>query len=502
MTHDQRLKRGLAAVAAVGLLLTGCATTPHPSPSSAVLSTPVRSPRLNPDPTLARFYHQKLIWKPCDQGQCTELLVPLDYAQPSGRAVRLKVARRAAAGERRGVVVVNPGGPGGSGVSFVSQFDRTGLEHYDIVGWDPRGVSGETTVRCADRAAMDRYLQVDLSPDTEAERVALAKAQREFAHSCAHNTDRAVLANLDTQSSARDLDILRAALGEDGLTYVGLSYGTFLGATYAELFPGRADKMVLDAAYTLSANEVVPQTLGFDRALADFARWCAGAEECRWGSSAEAVQAELKAWLMKLDSSPLRVKQRRLTQSLATVGLAAGLYSGQRGYSWLNTALAMARRGDGAALLAAADALTGRRADGSYGGLAWAFPAIMCADGPRDTEQQAYRRWQDDQAKAPFFGYFYGPQTQCTSWPVPAASQLTFTAAGAGPILVVGTVNDPATPYEDAVDMAQRLQGARLLTYEGTGHGAYGGRSSCIDQAVQAFLTSGVLPVEGKRCPA
>lgn len=483
-------RRGWASVAGL-VLLAGCLPVVPPLAPTAS-STPA---------ALARYYDQRIDWASCGGFDCASVEVPLDYARPDGATLRLAVKRvRATRQPRAGTLFVNPGGPGGSGVELVTYFDRSGLERLDVVGWDPRGVGGSSPVRCLDGADADAYLDLDASPDTPAERQALRDGARGFAQSCLARTGADLLARISTVDTARDLDVLRAAVGDATLTYLGYSYGTAIGATYAELFPDRAGRLVLDAPIDVTESRAVAQTVGFDRALGNFAAWCAGESSCGLGGSADAVVAGLRADLDRLDATPLKVRGRRLTQSLATAGLAAYLYAGKDAWPLLARAVRSLRQGDGSALLAMADEINSRDASGRYGGLFSAFPAIGCADAARVTHDEADRDWAADIAQAPFFASYLGPDYVCVDWSVPPTRLASVRGRGAPPILVVGATGDPATPYEWAVATSKALESAVLLTFDGEGHGTYGGKSACADAAVQAYLLDGTLPAPGTRC--
>lgn len=504
-------RRRVAAAVAAGLLLAGCSApaqpplpAPPPTPPSPVGATPTRAassptPAAAPiPPTLTRFYRQPLSWRSCGELQCATASVPMDYARPAGGTLTLALTRRpATSATRKGTLFVNPGGPGGSGIAFAAAFDPTGLADYDILGGDPRGVGRSGAVRCLDGAEADAYLALDLSPDTPAEEAALLAGARAFGEACVRASG-AVIGHLSAAENARDLDILRALVGDERLSYLGQSYGTMLGAHYAELFPGRVGRMVLDAAVDVTGTGV-PQVVGFERGLRAFAGWCAG-RSCRWGTSPEEVLASITALVDRLDARPLAVGGRPLTQSLAVTGVAGLLYGGSAAWPLLDAALGATASGDGSALLAVADRLTGRGPDGRYGDLFAAFQAITCADEPRVTVAVAERRWAAERAAAPFFGRLWGPQVVCASWPVPSAPAPVIDAEGAPPILVVGASGDPVTPYENAVRLAHSLDSGVLLTYGGDGHVAYG-RSACVTEAVRTYLNRGTPPAPGATCP-
>lgn len=471
------MRRGAVTLSVLALLASGCTPAPDSAPSGM----------------LASFYSQHLTWTSCGTGlECANAVVPLDYEHPDGAVLRLPVLRRRApAGPRTGTVFVNPGGPGASGTSFAARWNVPGLEHADVVGWDPRGIG----VTCLQGREADAFNDLDFSPDTPAELDALLQAERRFAAACEASSG-ALLAHASTQESARDLDVLRAALGEERLDFYGASYGTLLGAVYAELFPDKVRRLVLDSP--VDATGRPPTVAGFEAAFGDFASWCAGSG-CRWGQTRQAVLTSLTAWVRDLDSHPVAVGDRVLTQSRVAYGAAQLLYAGASSWPALRVSLEAAQDGDGKRLLEASDQMLGRRKDGSYAPIFAALPAIYCADQPRRIAAEAEAAWTAEARSEPFFGYLWGPDVTCTDWPVRPQPWLTPKAAGTAGVLVVGVTGDPATPYQNAVTLAQTLASATLLTLEGSGHGALG-RSECVDAAVAHYLTQGVPPPDGTHC--
>ncbi len=453
-----------------------------------------------PDGGMNGYLKQAVQWRTCaERYQCASIVAPLDYANPSAQAITLALARKpATATPKLGTLFINPGGPGASGRNMVTFFASKGLEQYDIVGWDPRGTNASTPVRCFDDSRTDAYNQLDSSPDDDAETNALLVGTYEFAKSCWEHSGE-LLEHISTIDTARDLDLMRGLVGDDKLSYLGYSYGTQIGAVYADLFPQRVGRLVLDAAVDITDDDTVIQAMGFDLALGNFAAWCAR-QNCSLGSSKDEVLKTITGFLDKLDAEPLTVDDRKLTQSLAASGIAGYLYGGIPAWQELSADLQAAIGGDGADLLRSSDGLNDRGQDGRYGSLFYSFPAIGCADSKDLGVVEAERRWAEDQKKAPIYGKYFGPGYTCALWPVRSAPQFQPTGSGAAPIVVVGATGDPATPYQNAVTMAKQLTSAVLLTYEGEGHGTFGGKSSCIDNAVIAYLTHGTVPADGSRC--
>jgi pimeloyl-ACP methyl ester carboxylesterase len=454
-----------------------------------------------PGTGLARYTRQRLEWKACGDGfSCSTMLVPLDYADPDGTAITLAVAKRPATGVKLGSLIINPGGPGGSGVGYVGHFDAAGLERYDIVGWDPRGVGRSTPVTCFGTADLDRYLSMDSSPDDPAEWQARIDGQVEFGQSCLRRSG-ALLKHISTMETVRDLDLLRGLVGDSKVNYFGSSYGTKIGALYAEMFPQRVGRMVLDGAVDINSTSKIDQVDGFERALHHFAAWCADAD-CKLGAQPDDVLSKIKQFLDRLDQQPLIVADgRTLSQQQGVEAVFYAMYGGTNSWPGLRDALTAAiLDGDGGGMLQLADAADRRDRDGIYGQLMYAFPAIRCLDSQDDSVREAAKRLAKDTEEAPILGQLNGPDLTCPLWPVKSApKQPEIDAAGAPPIVVIGTTGDPATPYEYAKAMADELSSAVLLTFDGEGHLAYG-QSRCIKTLVDAYLVRNQVPRDGTAC--
>ena len=479
-----------------------------PQSGSSDLPSPTSIGTAKPGTTVADYYHQHLSWTSCDGGfQCATLTVPVDYHKPAGATLGLVVIKAPASGTSRGSLVVNPGGPGGSGVEFVAQaapaFSQL-TEHFDLVSFDPRGVGRSAPIRCVTSAQLTHGLNLNPAPTTPAGIGALVRSDRAFARGCA-NRNGHYLAHVATIDEARDLDVLRAALGEAKLTYYGASYGTYLGAKYAQLFPTRIRAMVLDGAVnpaesTTRSNLV--QAEGFETDLHDMLAACVSAGSCPLGSTeAEAYQTvrDLEA---SIAAQPLAVGDRMLGPGLFFEGLASGLYS-TAAWKTLWTALAAAKDGDGASMLALADDLTERNSDGEYSNLIEANTAIGCIDRPSPRSIARYAATARAFARqAPDFGAAieYGSMS-CAFWPVPAVERPhPVHASGAPPIVVIGTTRDPATPYVWAQALAHQLRSGVLLTYDGDGHTAYLDGNACVEAAVKAYVEDLTPPPVGTTC--
>jgi pimeloyl-ACP methyl ester carboxylesterase len=506
------VSRGVLPVLFAVLILASACSPDQPAAEREPTSTSTPAPTDDIDLALVPFYSQRLVWGTCHEDfQCTTVEVPLDYAAPDGEVIELAVLRQPATGDDRiGSLLVNPGGPGASGTEYArsSPVNDDVAERFDIVGFDPRGVGESVPIDCLDDPALDDFIETDGSPDDPAEITQLQEQASTFIAGCTDRSDE-MLPHIGTVAVARDLDILRAALGDEVLHYRGASYGTDIGAQYAELFPERVGRLVLDGAVdpTLTGNEfLLGQAGGAERALTAYLEACAADGDCPLGQSAAEARSTLVDLLAVIDAAPLPTDDdgRPLTESLAVLGIVLPLYlSPDEGYLLLNLALERALAGDGSALLFLADQYLKRNPDGTYNGnLNEASSAVNCVDRSWEKEVAAIESGiaAFDQISAVFGPYLGWSGLVCAQWPVPPAPSSPVTAAGAAPILVVGTTGDMATPYEWAEALAGQLESGVLLTFEGGGHTAYRMGSECIDDAVDAYLIDGTVPEDGLRC--
>jgi pimeloyl-ACP methyl ester carboxylesterase len=495
-------------IAAATLMATACAGVPESGgPAKASEQGPAG---------LDSFYRQHPSWSDCKDGfQCADVRVPLNYAKPNDGELKLKVIRLPAQNRayRIGSLVTNPGGPGGSGVDFVRGAARafgTALrDRMDIVGFDPRGVGQSEPVRCESPKQLDQYFATDSSPDDQAEINQIAAVSKEFANGCETRSGR-LLPYVGTVNAARDIDILRAALGDRKLTYYGASYGTYLGAFYADQFPRNIRALVLDGAVDpkLTAEQInIEQAKGFERALRAFATDCVKSPTCPLGTgSVDEALNQVSALLARTDKTPLRNNSgdgRKVTEAIVSLGIAQPLYVKQL-WPLLRLSLTQAiKNGDGTTLLASADQQVERKPDGTYTNLMEANNAVNCVDKPYAHDVGAFQRQADQATKvAPRFGPFIVWSTLiCGYWPVRTTEQpRPLAAAGSPPIVVVGTTRDPATPYEWAKGLASELKSGVLLSLDGDGHTAYLQGNPCISKAVETYLVTEQPPAKDTLC--
>ncbi|MET8158276.1 alpha/beta hydrolase [Sphaerisporangium sp. NPDC005289] len=469
-----------------------------------------------PSAALAPYYGQKIAWTDCKNGfQCGKLEVPLDYAAPSGDRIAISVIRLPATGKQRiGSVILNPGGPGGSGIEYAraakTVLTPAILARFDTVGFDPRGVGESAPVHCLSGPQLDKFIGLDGTPDDSAEVKELAKGAKDFAEGCQAKSAK-LLPHVGTADAARDMDVLRAVLGDQGMTYLGKSYGTYLGTVYADLFPKKVRALVLDGAIDPALAPVptvnAAQARGFEVAFRSFLADCFNQTTCPFSpKNTDAALAQLTTLLKSTDEHPLRNNTgdgRKIDESWTTLGIVTALYD-KRSWPVLRTALAQAFRGDGTTLLRLADILVDRHQDGSYSNQTEANMAVNCIDHPYPRDTAAYEdAARAAQKESPHFGaYVMWGSLPCEYWPAkPIGTDKPLKAAGSPPILVVGTQRDPATPYEWAKALASQLSSGVLLSYDGDGHTAYRTGSSCIDAAVDRYLLSLTTPKTGTLCP-
>lgn len=451
-------------------------------------------------------------WTSCGGGfQCGTVSVPLDYANPSGEMIGIAVANKPATDPamRIGSLLINPGGPGASGITWVEESaPALGAlnRRFDLVGFDPRGVGLSSPIRCLDGPQQDAYIALDPVWDDPQEKQDGIQADRNYVAACEQRSGK-LLPYVGTEYAARDMDEIRAALGDAKLTYLGFSYGTFLGEMYAHLFPTHVRALSLDAVVdpVISAEELdVAQLRGFEANLQAFLADCrsrqSGSNACRYAANGDPGQ-KLIALLGRLDANPVRVGARMLTRAIALNGVLQALYD-QSYWQELDLSLVLADQGNGAGLMAFSDLYYERNADGSYANIEDANSAINCLDHPVLPNISDYDALAAEYEQAsPTFGQaFQYDWLTCTFWPVkPTRQPGPLDAPGAPPILLIGGTNDPATPYAWAQDVHSQIQNSVLLTRRGNGHGSYGS-SACVDAAENDYLINLTLPADGTVC--
>lgn len=500
----KKLPRLLAsAIACATLALSACSPSPLKLSDSEATLTPTQA-STQYSAGLASYYSQKVDWTKCGEFECATVKVPLDYANPQGESISLALKKREADGIKKGTLFINPGGPGGSGVDLVNSVSRMFssdlLRSYDVVGFDPRGVSRSTAVDCLTDSETDAMRASN-------EGASLAKG---ISEKCSKKTNPvALLDHIDTPSAAKDLDILRQLSGDSKLNYLGYSYGTYLGATYADLFPSNVGRMVLDGAVdpTLSAHQVsLGQAKGFENSLRGYVAYCLKRSSCPLTGSVDDGVKQVRTFLEGLRKSPLKTSdpERPLTYSLAVSAVIGPLYADSI-WDTLTMALSQGmKKHDGSMLLRIADLLASRDDKGHYtDNSAVAIIAINCLDYPVQGDKTTWANQAKEltQASPTFGASMAGSDEMCQLWGHKATHERTaLTAKGSAPILVVGTTGDPATPYEWAQSLNKQLSNSRLLTWKGWGHTAYGRADNCITKAVDNYLLSGTLPADNKTC--
>ena len=445
--------------------------------------------------------------------ECARIQVPLDYARPGGTQISIALLRihYADQPQRVGSLLVNPGGPGGSGVNLAvglaGELSTDVLQRFDIVGFDPRGVGLSAPVKCMSTAQEDQLLSLDTDVRTTAGLRAAKQLFAGFAASC-NAKYGATIGHYDTVDTARDMDRIRVALGDATMSYLGFSYGTELGAVYAHLFPKRIRVAALDGAVDPKLDGLVSQSsaqvAGFEQAFDQFAADCVTRDPCReLGDPRQAVYAIRD----QAATSPIRSSDaqdpRRATASLVLLGVLQALYSRDL-WPTLGTALLAARGGDAKGLLALADDYADRDESGQYSNFLDVYFTVTCNDlaaDPDDATIQAMgRAWA---TQYPMFGLWQAAGlTQCSGWQKQRTPIPPETAASSAPILVVGNLHDPATPYAGAVNLTKELGRASLLSWNGEGHTSYLEGSTCVDRAVNAYLINKTLPTPNTTCPA
>jgi pimeloyl-ACP methyl ester carboxylesterase len=463
-------------------------------------------------------------WAPCKPAatdesrippgaECGMLSVPVDYTKPDGDVAQIAMIRFKATGQKIGSLIVNPGGPGESGVeaaaSLIPTLPQSVRDRFDLVGFDPRGVANSTpAVWCNSDADNDRLRadpQVDYSPAGVEH---IEKETKEFVQRCVDKMGKEFLENVGTANVAKDLDSMRAALGDEKLTYLGYSYGTRIGSAYAEAFPDKVRAMILDGAVDPNADPIeadIRQAAAFQQAFNDYAADCAQSPDCPLGTDPAKAVEVYRSLVDPLVDKPAKTKDSRgLSYSDAIVGTILPLYSPSL-WRHLTQALSELKDGKGDTMLMLADLYMGRDGQGHYNNSTDVRVAVNCVDQPAVTDRaKTVEEDRRSREVAPFLSYgeFTGhaPLETCAFWPVPPTSTPhEIKVNGLPPILVVSTTNDPATPYQAGVDLAKQL-GGTLLTFDGTQHTVVFQGNACVDDIAARYLVDVTVPPPNTRC--
>ena len=500
------------------VVLAACGSTPtvhtdRADPIGSVGATPTGPSNTAPG------VQGNIDWGPCHDPsaedpslECATLTVPLDYDNPRGDTIDMALVRIPASSDRQGAVLFNPGGPGVSGFDFVAMGGQSlaaalGLDSFDLIGFDPRGVDRSGGIRCVSDEFADKHLYVDDTPDTPEEKALAEEAKTGFIDGCVAKYGD-TLRFYSTENTARDMDAIRSALGDEQISFLGGSYGTYLGAVYATMFSDRVRAMVLDSAFEPNGDTVEQQfktqLVGFENAFNNWISWCQQDSTCQF--TAADVGARWDALKQRLDDTPIAGPDGRLANNaVLETATNEALYS-RSDWPVLARALAQADDGDATGIFALADSYNRRADDGTYATLFQSFPVISCASGLQSAVSDDPEALVATlHAAAPRFGKditvddVTEPAQQCSKL-VGKADLAALSYAGDGPIVVVGGANDPATPIRWAQKMITELgPNARLVTFTGEGHGQILA-SSCVTKIEAALLADLKLPKPDTVC--
>ena len=493
--------RPLALAATLALAVTACGNSSSSSDTT-----------VNSLDTTTTFVVNAIEWKACEgststEVECGNIEVPFDYADPDQGSFVLYVKKHNASSpaDRIGSMMVNPGGPGFGGSSLADDaqyyFSQDLIDRFDIIAWDPRG-TGESTpaINCVD--TFDEYFGLDSPPETPEEKQALIDASQAFNDKCAENSGT-ILPYISTMASAQDINSLRLALGEEKVSYFGFSYGSELGTTWATMFPETVRAIVVDGAVDPNASSVqegMNQAKGFEGQLTTFLKQCSEKTTCAFHNGGKAEDAFDKL-VLDIDTTPLEVSKDRtpVTQGVLFTAVAQAMYSD---YYWpqLSEALNAAQGGDGKGILQLYDDYYQRNTDGTYGNELEAFLAISCLDDPGATSAaEVDLHIEEFITAAPRLGGNFAYGYSCALWPVEQADKVTITGKGAGPIVVIGTTGDAATPLESTRKMALGLEQGILIVVDANQHTGYGA-NNCVVKAVDEYLIKLKVPANETTC--
>ncbi|MER6946568.1 alpha/beta hydrolase [Nonomuraea sp. NPDC000554] len=466
--------------------------------------------------TLSRFYEQAVEWKACgdaalDQAgaQCAEITVPLDYSEPQGRTIKVAISRLKATDtkRRRGIMLSNPGGPGGEGLHFML-YIRGAMtpevsSRYDLIGMDPRGVGRSAAIDCAwPIGHMLWSAGLDRADFSEA-----VRTQADLARRCARKEgDR--IAHITTRNTARDMDVVRAALGEAKLSYFGMSYGTYLGAVFTQMFPHRSDRIVLDSAIdptAYMAGSIRNQGPINEAALDEWADWTAARDaDYHLGTTGRQVRARVEGLIRQAADSPIRIGEHLLDERFLPMTLFTLLPDARYNAHLAARVRQIADAAEGKPVQPTKDfddelrfTLTGRPQDLS------GQAAVICGDAavPRDPRWY-WRTIQRSRASQPVFGPYANNITACAFWPSPREPKTT--VRNDVPALIVQATRDTRTVYQEGVNLHRAMSGSRLVTLQDVRmHGIFGRLpNACVDNAVNTYFRDGTLPAAGLTCHA
>ena len=521
----RRMAAGVLAATAGVCLGVGVGAVPAAAGPAPAVAAQAAVPK-----GLESFYNQTVEWYDCGKTggmeksaeatafKCAKVKVPLDYSKPDGQTIEIAMKKHVATGSvHQGSLFMNPGGPGMSGVNQVetmADMNFAGVqEAYDIIGFDPRGVGSSTAITCtsaAETPAVAEAAPADVAADdTTFEQRAPQNAAwvKQLEANCAVNTAPAeLLDHVDTVSVARDLDVLRALSGNDKLNYVGFSYGTYLGAHYAELFPANTGRMVFDGAVdpSLSYSERSRgQALGYERALRNYVEWCHAGQSCPLTGDTDAGVKQVGDLISSANQTPVPSSDPNRPVKGSEILQVMVEHFRYSDVAWptltemLNQTINQHDASGFRTLLDQISTQASVVVGPMYG--------TNCLDYRVEGDMATWATQSKELERiAPRFGRIYeGADLGCQSWGHNTTRPSTaIHAKGAAPILVVGTTGDPATPYEWSMALAGQLESGQLLTWEGNGHTAYANpaHGPCVTSAVDTYLLTGAMPKKGLTC--
>ncbi|WP_247045957.1 alpha/beta hydrolase [Arthrobacter rhizosphaerae] len=503
-----------AGAMALVLLLASCSFLGQPKDSKPEDATGQADPSITDaaPAELRSYYGQSVSWTSCEeQFQCAKVKVPLDYDKPEGDSIEIAALRLPAKGNKKGSLLVNPGGPGASGYDFVKNAGPTHISdrvrsNYDLVGFDPRGVKRSAPVTCLTDQERDAAAQENYNYDLDADLQAYLESTKASIAKCVEKTGP-VLAHVDTISAVKDMDILRAVVNDAKLNYLGYSYGTLLGSTYASLFPDNVGRLVLDGALdpSLSSAEITRgQARAFEKAIRAYVTSCLQQQDCPVTGTVDSAVQQIRDLIQSVAANPRPAKDGRMVTGATFVSGFIVTFYDDGNWPLLTKALDDALKGDASTMQQLADFSADRGPDGTYSSNSgFAFTAINCLDYPMVTDTEGMRAEEELlKQDSPTLGYFFAyGGTSCKDWPyknvrTPAPVEYS----GSAPIVVIGTTGDPATPVEWAEALRKQLGNASLVTWKGEGHTAYGRSNSCVEDAVDLYLIDGKSPVDNTVC--